>query len=232
LSSVDTGPLPAAVLFDLDGTLINSEPAWREALQKLASKRGTVLTEEILFRARGLEVAQAMRLLYEMLKWSGGDPQEDLELVHAHVTESFRRRLPWQPGARRLIDETASAGIATGLVTSTYRALVDVILNSIPGTPFRTVVCGDDVTMAKPHPEPYLRAVSELGCQAAHCVAIEDSAVGGDSAREAGCLVLMVGPSSVTAGADLGVEDLSHVSLGTLSRLVAGDRWAGTADRR
>jgi HAD superfamily hydrolase (TIGR01509 family) len=102
------------------------------------------------------------------------------------------RGLPWRPGARELLSELREAGVKTALVTMSVRRMAEHVAAQLGFDGFDTVVSGDDVTHAKPHPEPYLTAVERLGVDAAACVAIEDSAPGSASAVAAGAVVIAV----------------------------------------
>jgi HAD superfamily hydrolase (TIGR01509 family) len=108
------------------------------------------------------------------------------------VFELFEQGLVWRPGACELLHAVKRAGLPTALVTSTGRALVEVALKTIGGENFDVVVCGDEVSMPKPDPEPYRTAATLLGVAIEDCVAIEDSPTGVSSALASGAAVLAV----------------------------------------
>jgi HAD superfamily hydrolase (TIGR01509 family) len=108
----------------------------------------------------------------------------------------FAAGLPWRPGAREALETVRAAGLRTALVTSTYRELTEVALDTIGRGFFDVTVCGDEVAATKPDPAPYLRAAELLGVDPSGCVAVEDSAAGSASAEAAGTAVLVV-PSGV-----------------------------------
>jgi HAD superfamily hydrolase (TIGR01509 family) len=211
---------PAAVLFDLDGTLIDSEPIWAESTRTLARSRGATVTDDLLARISGLDATLAMRFVHSELGWSGWDIAADLAFVQDRVREAYRRGLTWRPGAAALLAATRKQGLVTGLVTSTYRPLVDLVLSAIGKDHFDVVVCGDDGHEPKPHPAPYMSAVTSLGLSASSCVAIEDSPRGVASARAAGCVVLHVAEPPAALDVQAQVRDLSEVTVESLSRLV------------
>ena len=213
---------PAAVLFDLDGTLIDSEPIWAESTRTLARSRGATVTDDLLTRISGLDATLAMRFVHTELGWSGWDVAADLAFVQNRVREAYQRGLSWRPGAAALLAATRKQGLVTGLVTSTYRPLVDLILSVVGKDNFDVVVCGDDGHEPKPHPAPYASAVASLGLNASSCVAIEDSPRGVASARAAGCAVLHVAWPLAALDVHAQVPDLSDVTLEFLSRLVSG----------
>jgi HAD superfamily hydrolase (TIGR01509 family) len=194
--AVPSAPSPAAVLFDMDGTLVDSEKIWDVTLDELAARLGGVLSGATRRAMVGSNLARSLQMLHDDLGITGGDLDGDARWLLDRTKAYFARGLPWQPGARELLAAVHAAGIPTALVTSTHRDLVDVALRSIGAHYFDVAVCGDEVSRNKPDPEAYLKAAALLGVDAADCVAIEDSPTGIAAAEAAGCAVLAV-PSEV-----------------------------------
>ncbi|MEU6207878.1 HAD family phosphatase [Micromonospora musae] len=212
------------MLFDMDGTLVDSEKLWDVALQELAAVYGGTLSDDARRAIVGTVMADSMRILHEDL----GQPERDLKVsadwIDARILELFRTGLSWRPGAMALLTAVRAAGIPTALVTSSGRPLVEVALETLGRENFDVVVCGDEVVAAKPHPEPYLTAARLLGVPIERCVAIEDSATGVASALAAGAAVLAV-PAEVPLPSTDGVhqlESLATVDLEFLAALLAG----------
>ncbi|MEU5566208.1 HAD family hydrolase [Micromonospora musae] len=212
------------MLFDMDGTLVDSEKLWDVALQELAAVYGGTLSDDARRSIVGTVMADSMRILHEDL----GQPERDLKVsadwIDARILELFRTGLSWRPGAMALLTAVRAAGIPTALVTSSGRPLVEVALETLGRENFDVVVCGDEVVAAKPHPEPYLTAARLLGVPIERCVAIEDSATGVASALAAGAAVLAV-PAEVPLPSTDGVhqlESLTTVDLEFLAALLAG----------
>jgi HAD superfamily hydrolase (TIGR01509 family) len=204
---------PAAVLFDMDGTLVDSEKVWDIALHELAAHFGGVLSASARVAMVGSSMPDSMRILYEDLDQSWRDPAEGAQWLVERVRELFAGGLEWRPGARRLLHEVRAAGVPTALVTSTARSLVDVALQTLGRDSFDVVVCGDEVLRAKPDPTPYLTAAELLDVPIGRCVAIEDSPTGIASARDAGAVVVAV-PN------DVQLSDLDEVIVvGSLDEL-------------
>ena len=183
--------LPRAVLWDMDGTLVDTEPYWIRTEYELAERYGGTWSE-----------AKALDLVGNDLRVSAAYIQEhmgiDLEIDRIveelldGVVRKVQERVPWRPGAVDLIGRLRTAGVPCALVTMSYDRFVAPILEHLPPETFRVVVTGDRVEQGKPHPEPYLTAAAALGLSAADCLAIEDSNTGAKSAEAAGCLVLVV----------------------------------------
>ncbi|MGI9125375.1 MAG: HAD family hydrolase [Mycobacterium sp.] len=183
-----------AVLFDMDGTLVDSEKLWDVAMQELYAKFGGVMTPEVRESTVGGSSESVMRIVYTDLGREL-DPVEmaaTADWLHEITGELFDAGLPWCDGARELLDELAGADVPMALVTNTRRGLTERALNSIGRHYFAVSVCGDEVPRSKPAPDPYLQAAARLGFDPAHCLAIEDSVTGAASAEGAGCPVLVV----------------------------------------
>ena len=211
------------MLFDMDGTLLDSEPLWEIALRLLASQHGGNLTEAARQAMKGRNVADLLRVFYADLGLRATDPAADSQFLLDRMCELFATSLTWRPGAAELVAEVRAAGVPTALVTSTVRRLVEVARASTLGhDTFDLVICGNDVTRPKPHPESYVRAATGLGVPIRHCVAIEDSLAGIASATAAGAVVVGVPDPPLPAdldGAHL-VDGLAGVDLRYLAQLV------------
>jgi HAD superfamily hydrolase (TIGR01509 family) len=183
-----------AVLWDMDGTLVDSEKLWDVSLHALYARLGGVLTPVVRESTVGGSAESVMRIVYSDL---GLDPdpvamEEAAVWLHDYTGELFERGLPWLPGSCELLDGLTAAGIPLALVTNTRRELTERALKSIGHHYFSASVCGDEVEHAKPAPDPYLRAARLLGVEPAQCLAIEDSVTGSQAAEAAGCPVLVV----------------------------------------
>ncbi|KIR61667.1 MULTISPECIES: HAD family hydrolase [Micromonospora] len=208
------------MLFDMDGTLVDSEKLWDVALRELAAEYGATLSDAGRKALIGTSMADAMRILHDDLGQPYRDPQVSAAWIDARILELFRTGLRWRPGALALLRAVRAAGIPTALVTSSGRPLVEVALDTLGRDSFDAVVCGDEVDAAKPHPEPYLTAARLLGVPIARCVAIEDSPTGVASALAAGAAVLAV-PAEVPIAPTDGVHQLDSLTGADLELLAA-----------
>ena len=215
----------AAVLFDMDGTLLDSEPLWDASLRALAAHHGGMLSGPARQGMVGRDTRDAMAIFYRDLGLSDPDPAADRRFIAARMAELFATGLTWRPGAAELVTAVRRAGVPTALVTSTARRLVEVALEHLLGRDsFDVVVCGNEVSAPKPHPESYRTAASRLGVEITRCVAVEDSPAGVASARSAGAVVVGV-PGEVALAPLDGVHlvpSLVAVDLPYLNSLVGG----------
>lgn len=216
---------PAAVLWDMDGTLIDSEKLWDIPLYEWARQAGGHLTVEQRHSMVGSNMARTAAFLLGVVGREAGAAEvgEVSEWITSRMAEIFSGALPWRPGARAALAAVRDSGTPTALVTSTERRLTDAALGTIGPEFFDITVCGDEVDgLNKPHPEPYLRAARLLGVDPADCVAVEDSPTGTAAAVAAGCTVLVVPCDvSVPAGERRVLRDsLSGVDLDLLAGLL------------
>jgi HAD superfamily hydrolase (TIGR01509 family) len=183
-----------AVLWDMDGTLVDSEKLWDVSMHELFGRLGGVMTPEVRESTVGGSAESVMTTVYTDLGLDL-DPlamAESADWLHERTGELFEAGLPWRPGARALLDALLAEGVPMALVTNTRRPLTEKALKSIGAHYFSASVCGDEVACAKPAPDIYLRAAELLGFAPDQCLAIEDSVTGTVAAESAGCPVLVV----------------------------------------
>ncbi|MGE2688801.1 HAD family hydrolase [Mycolicibacterium pulveris] len=183
-----------AVLFDMDGTLVDSEKLWDVSLSALYGELGGTLSPQVRASLVGSSAEDTIRTVYTDL---GLEPDpaamaESDRWLHAYTAELFEDGLPWCDGAPELLEALAAEAIPMALVTNTQRMLTERALNSIGRHYFSATVCGDEVARGKPAPDAYQRAAALLGVAPAQCLAIEDSVTGTAAAESAGCPVLVV----------------------------------------
>ncbi|MCP9276088.1 HAD family hydrolase [Mycolicibacterium arenosum] len=215
-----------AVLWDMDGTLVDSEKLWDVSMHELYARLGGVLTPEVRESTVGGSAGSVMATVYSDL---GLEPDpvamaESADWLHDRTGELFEAGLPWRPGARELLDALLGAGVPMALVTNTRRVLTENALKSIGRHYFSVSVCGDEVENAKPAPDLYVRASELLGFAPAECLAVEDSVTGTTAAEAAGCPVLVV-PNDVAVPRSprrRHIESLSGATVADLRAVYAG----------
>ena len=215
--------LPAAVLWDMDGTLVDTEPCWMGAERGLVEEFGGTWTSQDAVRMIGLPLEPAAQILQDH---GVALPTEEIgrRLVDG-VIAAVALELVWQPGALELLAALREQGVPCALVTMSYRRFAEAVLSRGPEGAFDVVVTGDEVTHGKPHPEPYLLAAEQLGVDIRHCVAIEDSRPGVASALASGARTLGVEHiQPVESQPALSrVGSLADIDLDDLRRIVAGE---------
>ncbi|WP_367127152.1 HAD family hydrolase [Saccharothrix sp. HUAS TT1] len=216
---------PAAVLWDMDGTLLDSEKLWDVPLGEFVEKLGGTLSHATRQALVGSSTARTMDLLFAEagVTPTGDDLVDGAEWISRRTEEVFRAGLPWRPGAARALRAVRDSGVPMALVTSTERRLTEVALDTLGRDLFDVTVCGDEVDRRnKPLPDPYLKAARLLGVDPVACVAVEDSPTGVASAVAAGCTVLVVPCDVPVEQGERRVfrESLVGVDLGVLTPLL------------
>ncbi|MCL1872272.1 MAG: HAD family phosphatase [Promicromonosporaceae bacterium] len=211
-----------AVLWDMDGTLVDTEPYWIAAEHEIVAAHGGTWSHEQSTEMVGSDLMDAAAVLQ-----AAGVTMEREAIVDwmlDRVVADVARHMPWRPGARELLADLVAAGVPCALVTMSYRRLAEVVVAETDGA-FTLMVAGDDVDNGKPHPEPYLTAAARLGVPVEDCVAIEDSPTGIASALAAGARTLAVEafvPVTPRPGLSRATT-LDGVTVETLARIAAGD---------
>ena len=187
-----------AVLFDMDGTLVETEQFWGIAMAELAARLGGRMSAEARSRTIGTSMTAAMEILHADLgiERTEAEAYADAAWVTDRSAELLAGNVEWRPGARDLLIGVRTAGLATALVTTTPRSVAELVLSSmradLGGDPFDVTVCGDEAPALKPDPAPYRQAMTALQLEAEHCLVIEDSVVGIGAGLAAGGAVLGV----------------------------------------
>ncbi|RBY84817.1 HAD family phosphatase [Blastococcus sp. TF02A-26] len=220
----------------MDGTLVETEELWGQALHELAARRGGALSAEGRAATVGTSMRTSMAIVHAELGLPADEQRVDTDArwVEDRVAELMGAGVQWRPGARELLAGVRAAGVPTALVTTTPRRLTDLVLAAIArsfegSAPFAVTVCGDEVPARKPDPAPYLQAAAALGVDVRCCVVVEDSVVGVTSGLAAGAAVLGVPAMQVIDPAPGLVlrETLTGVGVADLGALLTDRETAG-----
>jgi HAD superfamily hydrolase (TIGR01509 family) len=225
VDSADVTDLPAAVLWDMDGTLVDTEPYWIRSEHEIVEEAGGTWSDEYAHQLVGNDLMVSAEFIRDNSPVEL-DPREIIDELLVRVIAQVREHVPWRPGALELLAALREAGVPSALVTMSWRSLADAVVGSLPDGAFAAHVTGDEVEHGKPHPEPYLAAARALGVAAGDCVAIEDSPTGVRSAVAAGVPTLAVPhvvPVPLMAGA-VQVPSLQGIGPADLRRLFDGAR--------
>jgi HAD superfamily hydrolase (TIGR01509 family) len=224
-----------AVLFDMDGTLVETEQYWGQAMFELAASLGGRMSAGARASTVGSTMRRSMTILHADLGLDRSEEQllADARWVEDRTAQLLAAGISWCPGARELLTEVRAAGLRTALVTTTPRRLADIVLATIRADlgadPFDVTVCGDEVPARKPDPSPYLQAMSALDVEAGECVVVEDSESGVAAGLAAGAAVLGV-PTVQALQPEAGLtlrDGLSGVDVGVLAEVLAARTAAG-----
>ena len=206
-----------AVLWDMDGTLMDSQPLWDESFRNCCRERGGTVTPEQVAGIAGASIARTCELIAETgATASPQDPAtaEVFAEISARVEAAVRADPPILPGARSITATLNEIGLAQVIVTQSPRPIVEAVAHAL-GDVFVELVTGDDGLPGKPTPAPYAAAIELLGLSPEECVVVEDSATGAASARSNDLRVIQVGGETKLFPGDPGlvvVKDLASIT--------------------
>ncbi|HRE00661.1 MAG TPA: HAD family phosphatase [Ilumatobacteraceae bacterium] len=229
-ASADTDPdtqaasptWPAAVLWDLDGTIVDTEPYWMQAEYDLVAQFGSEWNHHHAQAIVGFDLINAAEYIRAHAHVDL-TPRAIVDWLIERVEAQLDGAIPWRPGARELLAEVHAAGIPNVLVTMSWKRLTRPIVAALDPGVFTAVIAGDDVPagQGKPHPTPYRLGAAAAGVDPHDCLAIEDSPTGATSALAAGCTVLGVpNVKAIDPAPGLTLHPtLANLTLPTLARL-------------
>lgn len=213
-----------AIVFDMDGLLVDSEPGWEKARQDLAARHGKHWSAENQKSVMGVSTQEWVEYMIQQLDLDLA-PEKVQAAVLDRLAELYREKIPFLPGSVEAV-HLAARHYPTALASGSHRSLIDIVLQDprMQGI-FKVVLSADEVTAGKPAPDVYLEAARRLNVPPEACVCLEDSANGILSGRAAGMKVIAVpdprrSPApEVLEQADLVLDSLTQFSLTTLQRL-------------
>ncbi len=213
------------VLWDMDGTLLDTEPYWMAAEGELVAEHGGRWSHEDALSLVGSALPDSAAVLQR----AGVDlgAREIIDWLNERVMAGISNHVQWRPGALELLEELHQAGIPCGLVTMSEGPMATLVLSLLPKKYFAFQVTGDQVARGKPHPDPYLLGLEKLSelvpdLESHRVVGIEDSAPGITAAAAAGLTAVLVPHLGHVPESDLwhSIDSLEQVGLPTLSSLI------------
>jgi sugar-phosphatase len=182
-----------AVIFDMDGLLVDSEFLWREAEIEVFGRLGVALDEQSCAETTGLRVDRVVDHWYERYPWDGAGHDEVVEGLVVRVTALLAERAELRPGVYHALDLVQRHRLAVALASSSARRIIDATLGHVGlADAFAVVLSGDEVPEAKPHPVIYRETAERLGVAPQQCLVLEDSLVGVTAAKAAGMRCIAV----------------------------------------
>lgn len=193
-----------AILFDMDGLMVDTEPLARRAWERVVAPYGATISDTLYNRMLGRRTVESAQLVLDELRL----PVSHEELVERKTAEfltSLNSGVPVMPGLWALLARTEALGLPWAVATSTPRQVAEIVLGrlGVAGR-YRALACGDEVENGKPAPDIFLLAAERVGAAPAACLALEDSAAGCAAAAAAGMRVVVVGESAMAAGEETG----------------------------
>ena len=214
----------SAVIFDMDGVLVDSEAVWDDVRKRFVDEQGGHWQQSAQRDMMGMSSVEWSRYVRDRLGVDM-DPEEISREVADRVADVYRDKLPLLPGAVEAVESLAEEW-PLGLASSSNRHVIDLVLDLAGiADAFKATVSSEEVGAGKPAPDVYLEAAKRLSVDPAACVAIEDSTNGIRSAHAAGMAVIVVPnqdfpPESDALGlADVTVKSLTEVTPETVRRL-------------
>ena len=182
---------PKAVFFDMDGTLIDSEPLWFEKEVKLMAQFDYVWTSEDQMKCIGGPIQKTGN--YMSAKVNGqNNPQFFIESLISMVSSDFEKRITFMPGALELLKALSENGIKLALVSASPRQMLEATSRVLGGKYLELLISSDDVIEPKPNSECYLKAAAFFGLDISQCLILEDSGTGVASGRASGAKVVAI----------------------------------------
>ena len=215
-----------AVLWDMDGTLVDTEPYWLKSEQAFAERHNSHWELSDAEQFIGYSLYDTADLLRKKFNLQDQSDQQIVDELTSGVVEQIEEELPFRPGALNLLRELREREIPTALVTMSMSEMANQIVSRIPFKAFDVVLGGDQVQFGKPHPEPYVTAAERLGLHPSECIALEDSKTGLTSAETAGTVAIGI-PHIAKIPAQPGrilIDSLEGMTVNRLQEIFEGER--------
>ncbi len=214
-----------AVVFDMDGVLIDSEPFWRESEIEVFGRNGLRLSEADCILTTGMRIGEVTRYWFERRPWNGPEPDILAAEILRGVIRRVHERGAAMPGLHQAIRLFQSRGLRLALASSSALSLIDAVIGRLDLHPYIEVICSaENEPHGKPHPDVYLTAAGKLGLAPAACLAVEDSIAGVQAAKAAGMKCIAIPLPELRndprySPADMIIDSLTQITDGIVDSL-------------
>lgn len=203
-----------AVVFDMDGLLIDSEPFWREAEKGALEKIGVPIRKEVTSETMGVRIDALVEYWFKRYPWTGPSKKDVESDIIRRVIEMIKKEGELMPGAREVLDKFKNMDLPMAIASSSSMDIINAVLERTSIAPYiRVVHSAQDELFGKPHPAVYIGASKKLGIETGRCVAFEDSPNGVLSAKSAGMRCIAVPSVGVEKDRAMEKADLVISSL-------------------
>jgi len=207
-----------AVIFDMDGVIVDSEPLWRIAEREVFAGIGLDLTDADCEKTMGMRTDEVAAYWYGQSPWRGPSPTEVEELIEGRMLTLIDERAEAMPGLQHAIGSARTAGLELAIASSSTPVLIEAVLDKLGlGTTFGVIRSAIEEEYGKPHPAVFLTTARLLGVEPDECVVIEDSVAGVRAARAAGMRVIAIPPDHLSEKAAYLEAELKLASLDELT---------------
>jgi HAD superfamily hydrolase (TIGR01509 family) len=207
-----------AVIFDMDGVIVDSEPLWRIAEREVFAGVGLNLTDADCEKTMGMRTDEVAAYWYGRSPWRGPSPAEVEDLIEGRMQTLIAERAEAMPGLQHAISRARAAGLEIAIASSSTPVLIEAVLDKLGlGTTFAVIRSAIEEEFGKPHPAVFLTTARLLGVEPDECVVIEDSVAGVRAARAAGMRVIAIPPDHLSDKAAYSEADLKLASLNEIT---------------
>lgn len=222
-----------AVIFDMDGLLIDTEPVWRRAEIEIFGRLGLHLTEQQCMETMGVRVPDVVELWYRRHPWTGPNTTEVTDQIIRSVVDHVAREGEPMPGVAAALALIFDAGLPIAIASSSHEELIQAVVQRLGIGRYISLVCsGEDEAEGKPHPAVYLTTARRLGVLPEHCLALEDSPNGVLAAKAAGMFCIAVPDPHLATDPRMDRADLRLSSLTEFSPSLLASFTSATSDAR
>jgi len=207
-----------ALIFDMDGVIVDSEPLWRIAEREAFAVVGLELTEAECEMTMGMRTDEVASYWYTRSPWRGLTPSEVEELIEGRMLTLIAERAEAMPGLQHAISSARAAGLVLAIASSSTPILIEAVLEKFKlEDTFAVIRSAVAEEFGKPHPAVFLSTARLLGIEPEECVVIEDSVAGVRAARTAGMRVIAIPPRHLSEQAAYLEADLKLASLNEIT---------------